>query len=172
MNTSIAAAVLLATLLSAQVSKPAVPGVTNFAKLEATIACGGATTLEGIEELKKLGYKTIINLREASETGANVEASAAAAKAAGIKYVHIPMNRTTPDPSVADQFLKAIVDPDAQPVFVHCGSGNRAATMWMIKRMVVDGWDAEKAGAEAAALGLTNAALKQFAIDYAATKKK
>ena len=81
------------------------------------------------------------------------------------------MNRTTPDPAVADQFLKAIADPEAQPVFVHCGSGNRAAAMWMIKRMVIDNWDADKAGKEAEALGLTNAQLKQFAIDYAARKK-
>lgn len=154
-----------------QVTRPAVTGVNNFARLDSTIACGGATSLDGIEELKKLGYKSIINLREASETGANVEASAAAARGAGIKYVHIPMNRSTPDPAVADQFLKAIVDPAAQPVFVHCGSGNRAAAMWMIKRMVVDKWDAEKAGTEAAALGLTNAQLKQFAIDYARKKQ-
>jgi uncharacterized protein (TIGR01244 family) len=170
--------IMLTTVLAAfvaaqdpQVTKPTVSGVTNFAKLDSTIACAGATTLDGIAEVKKLGYKSIINLREASETGANVEESALAAKDAGIKYVHIPMNRNTPDPAVADQFLKAIVDPQAQPVFVHCGSGNRAAAMWMIKRMVVDKWDAEKAGTEAAALGLTNAALKQFAIDYAAKKK-
>jgi len=165
-------AAALAAVQDPQVTRPAVPGITNFAKLESTIACGGATTLDGIEELKKLGYKSIINLREATETGANVEVSALAAKNAGIKYVHIPMNRNTPDPAVADQFLKAIVDPQAQPVFVHCGSGNRAAAMWMIKRMVVDGWDAERAGIEAAALGLTNPAFKQFAIDYASARKK
>jgi len=163
---------IAAILQDPQVTKPAVPGITNFARLESTIACAGATTLEGIEEVKKLGYRTIINLREASESGANIEESAAAAKNAGIKYVHIPMNRTTPDPAVADQFLKAIADPEAQPVFVHCGSGNRAAAMWMIKRMVVDNWDADRAGKEAEALGLTNAQMKQFAIDYAAARKK
>ena len=171
--------IMLTTLVAAfvavqdpQVTRPAVTGVTNFAKLESTIACGGATTLDGIEELKKLGYKSIINLREASEPGANVEVSALAARNAGIKYVHIPMNRNTPDPAVADQFLKAIGDPEGQPVFVHCGSGNRAAAMWMIKRMVVDGWDADRAGLEATALGLSNPTLKQFAIDYAAKNKK
>lgn len=174
MTTLMLTTIVAATLAAAQtpqVTRPTVTGITNFARLESTIACGGATTLDGIEELKKLGYKSIINLREASETGANVEVSAVAAKNAGIKYVHIPMNRNTPDPAVADRFLEAIVDSSAQPVFVHCGSGNRAAAMWMIKRMVVDKWDAEKAGTEAAALGLTNAAMKQFAIDYAAKKK-
>lgn len=163
---------LLASSAYAQVTTPAVAGVRNFAKLESTIACGGATTPEGVAELKKLGYASIINLREATETGAEVDAAAAAAKDAGVRYVHIPMNAQSPDPAVADSFLKAIVEPANQPVFVHCASANRAAAMWMIKRMVVDGWDADKAGTEAAALGLRNEALKKFAVDYAASRKK
>ena len=48
----------------------------------------------------------------------------------------------------------------------------RAAAMWMIKRMQVDGWDSKMAGEEAAALGLANERLKQFAIDWVATHKK
>jgi len=165
-------AVSAITLTVAQATKQTVPGITNFTKLESTIACAGATSVAAIPEVKKLGYNSIINLREASEQGAEVEASAAAAKEAGIRYVHIPMNGKMPDAGVADKFLKEIVEPQNQPVFVHCASGNRAAAMWMIKRMVVDGWDADRAGTEAAALGLTNAALKQFAIDYAAKHKK
>jgi uncharacterized protein (TIGR01244 family) len=165
-------ATMLATAAYAQVAKPTVPGVTNFAKLESTIACGGATTPEGVAELKKLGYASIINLRQASETGADVDAEAAAAKQAGVRFVHLPLNGSAPDPAVADKFLEAVVEPANQPVFVHCASGNRAAALWMIKRLVVDGWDAERASTEATALGLRNEALKKFAIDYAAARKK
>lgn len=167
------AAIALGAALHAQeVTRPAVAGVKNFAKLESTIACGGATTPEGVAELKKLGYHSIINLRQASENGADVDAEAAAAKEAGVAYVHVPMNGQSPDPAVADRFLEAVTEPANQPVFVHCASGNRAAALWMVKRMVVDGWDAERAGTEAAALGLTSPALQTFAIDYAASKKK
>jgi len=162
----------IAAAAHAQVTKPTVAGVTNFAKLESTIACGGATTPEGVAELKKLGYKAIINLRQATENGANVEAEAAAAKEAGVTFVHLPLNGQSPDPAVVDRFLVAVQEPANQPLFVHCGVGNRAAALWMVKRMVVDGWDAEKAGTEAAALGLTSAGMKKFAIDYAATRKK
>src|SRR5262245_10983759 len=154
------------------VTKPTVPGVTNFSKLETTIACAGATTPEAVPALKEMGYKSIINLRLATEAGANVEGEAAAAKAAGINYVHIPFNTTQPDPAVADAFVAAVTKPDNNPAFVHCASANRAAAMWMIKRMVVDKWDAEKAGAEAAQLGLTNAALKTFAVEYATTHQR
>jgi uncharacterized protein (TIGR01244 family) len=155
-----------------QVTKQTVPGVTNFAKLETTIACGGATTPEAVPELKKMGYASIVNMRLANESGANVEGEGEAAKAAGIKYFHIPFSGAAPDPAVADQFLKTITAPENNPAYIHCASGNRVSAMWMIKRMVVDHWDADKAYAEANALGLTSPALKQFAIDYAQTHKR
>jgi protein tyrosine phosphatase (PTP) superfamily phosphohydrolase (DUF442 family) len=72
---------------------------------------------------------------------------------------------------VVDRFLNAVTDAKNHPAFVHCASGNRAAAMWMIKRMQIDKWDADRAGAEAAALGLTNGALKTFALNYVAAHK-
>lgn len=170
---ALAAVVLVASSALAQlVTKETVPGITNFSKIGTTIACAGATTPEAIGEVKKLGYNAVINLRQANEPGADIEAATAAAKAAGIKYVHLPFNTAAPDPAIVEGFLKAVTDPSNQPVFVHCASANRAAALWMIKRMNVDHWDAEKAGTEAAALGLTNAALKTFALDYAKAHQK
>src|SRR5215510_2590207 len=155
-----------------QVSKPTIPGVTNFAQLETTVACGGATTPEAVPEIKKLGFKSIINLRQPTEAGANIDAEAAAAKTAGIAFYSIPFNTAAPDPKVADTFITTITTPGNEPAYVHCASANRASAMWMIKRIVVDKWDTERASQEAAALGLTNAALKQFALDYAQSHKR
>jgi uncharacterized protein (TIGR01244 family) len=161
-----ALAALVVPLNAQSVTKETLPGVTNFARLETTIACAGATTPAAIPGLKQMGYASIINLRQASEAGADVEGEAAAAKAAGITFIHLPFNAASPDLAVVDGFLKAVTAPANQPAFVHCASGNRVSARWMIKRMLVDKWDAERAGAEAAALGLTNSALKTFAIDY------
>ena len=158
--------------VSAQVTKLTVPGVTNFAKLETTIACGGATTPEAVPEIKKMGYVAIVNMRLSNEAGANVEGEEAAAKAAGIRFFHIPFSTASPDPAVADEFLKTIAAPENNPAYIHCASGNRVSAMWMIKRMVVDHWDADKAYTEANALGLTSPALKQFALDYAQSHTK
>ena len=81
-----------------QVTKPTVPGASNFAKLETTVACGGATTPEAVPEIKKMGFKSIINLRLPNEAGANIDAEAAAAKAAGINFYSIPFSGQAPDP--------------------------------------------------------------------------
>jgi uncharacterized protein (TIGR01244 family) len=155
-----------------QVTKPIVAGAMNFAKLETTVACGGATTPEAVPELKKMGFASIINLRLPSEAGANVEAEAAAAKTAGINFFNIPFSGQSPDPKVADAFLAAITTKGNEPAYIHCAAGNRAGAMWMIKRLVVDHWDTDKAFTEATALGLTSPALKQFAVDYAQSHKR
>jgi uncharacterized protein (TIGR01244 family) len=166
---SLAVAALSAQM---QVTKDTLPGVVNFSRVETTVACAGATTPEAVAEVKKLGFASIINLRQASEAGANLEAEAAAAKAAGIKYAHLPFDTAKPDPAVVDQFLKVVTDPGSQPAFIHCASANRAAAMWLIKRVQIDHWDVERASTEAAALGLTNPALKAFALNYLETHKQ
>jgi uncharacterized protein (TIGR01244 family) len=150
-----------------QVTKETREGIKNFSRLETTVACAGAITSEAMPEIKKMGFASVINLREAQEPGADVEKHRAAAEAAGLRYYHVPFNGAKPDPKAADQFVKIISSKEAAPAFIHCASANRASAMWLIKRIVVDRWEVEKAEAEAAELGLTNAALKQWAIEYA-----
>jgi len=110
---------LVATAASAQVVRQEVPGIRNFAKVESTVACAGAITPSAIPEIKKMGYASIINLRLASEEGADIPANTAAAKAAGIPYYHIPFSGAMPDPAVVDTFLKTITAPGVQPAFIH-----------------------------------------------------
>jgi uncharacterized protein (TIGR01244 family) len=155
-----------------QVTKETIPGVTNFARVETTVACAGAVKVEAVPEIKKMGFASIINLRQASEPGADIDAEAAAAKAAGIRFYHVPFNGQSPDPAAADKFLDAITSKGSEPAFIHCAGGNRAAAMWLVKRLAIDHWDADRATAEATALGLTSPALKQFAFDYAQTHKR
>jgi uncharacterized protein (TIGR01244 family) len=156
----------------AQVKKATVEGITNLAQVETTVACAGAITPASVAGIRKMGYASLINLRMASEEGADIDAEAAAAKAAGIRFIHLPLNSAKPDPAVADEFLKVIAEPGVQPAFIHCHSGNRAAAMWLIKRVMIDKWDTDRASEEAAQLGLTNAGLKKFALDYVAAHKK
>jgi len=174
----IAAGLLTASIGAAsaqaqQVTKESVPGITNLARLETTIACAGAIKAEvAVPEIKKMGFVSIINLRESTEAGAEVEKEEAVAKAAGLRYFHVPFNGGSPDPKAADQFLNAITSKGAEPAFIHCSGGNRAATMWLIKRLVVDRWDVDRATQEATALGQTSPVLRQFAIDYAQAHKR
>lgn len=110
---------LVANESSAQVVRQEMAGVTNFAKIESTVACAGAITPAAIQELKKMGYASIINLRLATEPGADIEKHTAVAKSVGIPYYHIPFSVTAPDPAAVDTFLKTITAPGVQPAFIH-----------------------------------------------------
>ena len=162
--------VLVAAIAPQEATKEAVTGVRNFARVGTTVACAGATSAEALAEIKKMGFVSVINLRLATENGAEVEKEEAAAKALGLRYFHVPFEGSKPNPAAADKFLEAITSPGAEPAFIHCGGGNRAATMWLIKRLVVDHWDEERAVKEAISLGQTSEELRKFAIEYARKK--
>jgi uncharacterized protein (TIGR01244 family) len=165
---------LLITLLAPLQApvKDTLPGAVNVTRVDATVMCGGATTTEAFPELKKRGFASIINLRREQEQGVDIAGAKTAAAGAGLKYIHIPVDGAKPDPKSADAFLQAITDKTNQPAYIHCGSANRVGAMWLIKRVVVDKWDVERATEEAKAIGLTNEALRQFAIDYATTHRR
>ncbi len=159
-------------LQSSQPPQPSIEGVRNYTKVDATIGCAGATDPRALAAVATLGYKAVLNLREASEDGAAIDESREAAEAAGLTFIHLPFKGSAPDPKVADEFLKVVVTTTYQPLFINCGSANRVGALWLIKRMLVDHWSEEKAVAEAKAIGLTSEALRKFALDYVATHKQ
>ena len=169
----------LTTLVLVALSVPALAqtkeeraGITNFTRVDAVVACGGGTETAALDGLKKDGFKAVINLRMASEPGADLEKNAARAKELGLAYISIPFNAQQLDPTVIDRFLSSIANKANQPVYVHCGSANRVGSVWLAKRVLQDGWTVEKATEEAKLIGLRSQPLEQFALDYISTHKK
>jgi uncharacterized protein (TIGR01244 family) len=167
-------ALMLAGTLAAagQARKEPFEGVRNFTVVDATVACAGATEVEAIPRIHARGYRAIVNLRLPTETGAAIDASRAAATAAGLAFIHLPLDGAAPQASTLDAFIKAVTDPAHQPVFVNCGSANRVGAVWLAKRMLVDGWEEARALEEAAMIGLTSEALRTFALAYVAERRR
>lgn len=159
-------AALLTIPLAAQVQKQDMPGIRNYSRVDATVGCGGAVDPSAMAALRQEGFVSVVNLRLASEQGANVEEGRAAAQTAGLKYIHLPFSGGSPDPTVVERFLATVADPSNQPVFIHCGSANRVGAVWMIKRALQDEWPVEKALVEAQAIGLRSEGLTAFATEY------
>jgi len=145
----------------------AVPGVRNFTRVDATIACGGAVTQEAYAAIKEAGFKSVVNLRLATEPGVNIEEARKAAESAGLIYVHLPFSNAAPDAAVLDEFLKAVVKPENLPMMLHCGSGTRVSMFWAVKRVLIDGWPVEKAMGELPDLSKNlSQPLRTFMMDY------
>jgi uncharacterized protein (TIGR01244 family) len=164
----VGAALLGPSVSAQQVTKRQIPGISTFAQIESTIACGGATAPEAIREIRKMGFRSVINVRLASEPGALVEEEGSAARAAGLRYIHLPFDANAPDPNLIDHFIAAVTAPENTPVYVHCAAGGRAAALWMVKRVKGDGWPVQRALAEANALGL-NDRFRPWVLNYLRT---
>jgi len=142
-------------------------GVENFHKLNDNLYRGAQPTEEGFASLAKLGIKTVVDLREA-DIRSTFEKRAV--EAAGMRYVHVPMQGTnTPNPAVVAKALAAISEKGAGPVFVHCRRGaDRTGTIIACYRISHDGWTPAKALREAKALGMAwyTSGMQQYIRSY------
>ncbi len=149
---TIGALVWLPATLLAQPQRVAVAGINNFWRVDNIVSTGGTITSRemAIPILKQRGIKTVINLAG----GADAEAERKAVEGAGMKYLLYPIDPMALDKAPVDDILKALNDRANAPIFIHSGAGHRAAAALMIKRVMIDGWDIEKAGIETASAGM------------------
>lgn len=115
------------------------------------ITVSGQILPEDVSALKAAGFTTIINNRpdgESPDQPASAEIEAAA-KAAGLNYVAIPLGRDGVTPDMVEK-TKAALEGSEGPVFAFCRSGTRSTTLWALSQAgEMDGAEiiAEAAGA-------------------------
>jgi uncharacterized protein (TIGR01244 family) len=136
-----------------------------------SIATSGQPKDGAFAKLAANGFKSVLNLRTASE-GVDLAREREMTEKAGLRYISIPVVPNDPRPEQVDEFIRAMKDSSAQPMLIHCGSANRVGGFWMIYRVVGQGWAEDKALEEATKIGLTSPTLKKFAQDYIANHKK
>ena len=126
-------------------------GVPNFKRINKAWSRGGQPTPAGVAELSKLGFVTIVDLRHQYESPWNFRREKAAAAAASIRFVSLPISSwLAPHTKDVDKILAVIDDPQARPVFVHCGRGSdRGAEIVALYRISHECWSADDAIHEA-----------------------
>lgn len=149
---------------TAELDKP--ESIISFLRLTDNVWTGGQPTQEQLAGLKQQGIRVVINLRPHSEHKGELEE--AKAKELGLKYFNIPVVYREPQDEDADDFLK-VTDEQVKngPVFIHCAAAIRVGAFWMIRRVLRDGWEYDKALEEANKIGLRNRPhLIEFAKGY------
>jgi tyrosine-protein phosphatase SIW14 len=125
----------------------------NFHRVNDTIYRGAQPKSGGLELLKQLGIRTVVNLRHDDSRAKQEEASA---HRVGLQYFNVPFERRgRPRDKEMEQVLSIINNPANQPVFVHCQHGaDRTGVVVAIYRITHDGWTGKQATAEAKRYGL------------------
>ncbi|HUS71920.1 MAG TPA: tyrosine-protein phosphatase [Sedimentisphaerales bacterium] len=119
-----------------------VPGVANLHKISEDLYRGAQPSAEGMQQLKKLGVKTVVNLRSFHTDRDEIGDT-------GLSYEHIYMKTWHAEDKEVVRFLKIVTDPNHTPVFVHCQRGaDRTGTMCAIYRIAVQGWSKDEATEE------------------------
>ncbi len=139
------------------------PGLTNVARVAPGIYRGAQPQPSGYATLKKLGVRTVINLRARHSEKAAVEA-------AGMRSIEVPIR--IPGTLTAEAMRRVVADmadPNNQPVFVHCAQGrDRTGVAVAVYRMEMDRWSNAEAEAEMQAFGFNHVwiHLKRFVRNY------
>jgi len=148
-----------------------ISGIANAGKVDSFLYRGGQPNEEGIQQLKKLGIDTVVDLR--GERRSVMEKERKHAASLGIHVVNIAGNGWSPpgDEQVA-QFFSMVQEKPRQRIFVHCWFGSdRTGVFIAIYRIAFDGWTPEQALAEMQDFhfkGFWHPAMKAYVRDFPA----
>ena len=121
----------------------------RFSRVEPYLYRGGAPSLQGLKDLKKIGVKTVVDFRLSAD---KILWERSQCAALGMEYVSLPIKLIPSDEtqrtllSILDAASK---DPARAPVFIHCSHGSDrtswAVALWRVNH---DGWSLPQAAAE------------------------
>lgn len=114
-------------------------GVPNLYRVSRDLYRSDQPSPQGMQNLRGLGLKTIVNLRSFHSDRDEIGDTSLA-------YEHITMKPWHPEEEEAVRFLKIVTDSQRTPVLVHCRHGSdRTGAMAAIYRIAVQGWSKAEA---------------------------
>lgn len=134
--------------------EPGYSELPNFHQVNSQLYRGAQPKPGGMQRLKAMGVKTIVNLRgEDNQT----RAEGNEVRELGLRYYSISLPEfSRPKDEEVQHVLDIINAPENQPVFIHCRHGeDRTGTIIACYRITHDGWNAADAKKEAEAFGMS-----------------
>ncbi len=134
-------------------------GVPNFFRVNDGIYRSAQPTAEGMENLEKYGFKTIVSLRTLHSDRhllGNLK----------LDYQRIAMQAWNPETEEFAEVLDILLDKERHPVLIHCQHGaDRTGAACAIYRMVTQDWTKENAIREMKEGGFGYHEIWDFAVD-------
>jgi len=142
--------------------------IKNFGQMDDRYYRGAQPEMDDYKSLADLGVKTVVDLRNDP-----TDYEKAAAEAAGMKYINIPMSGwKSPKDKDIQAFLSLLNDPETGTVYVHCKAGiHRTGITAAVYRFTKYGWNYDQAYKEMKnynfTTGWVHGALKDYVVEYA-----
>ncbi len=123
----------------------------RYRKAAPDVYVGGAPTEQDLRELAARGVHTVVDFRDPAERK-GAQDGPAAARAAGLSYVNIPVSAKAPSERAVWDLQQALARQSGG-YLLHCAKGPRAEAMYMSKAALDHCWGPAQAAEEAARLG-------------------
>lgn len=140
-------------------------GLANAAEPVPGWVTGGQPTAEQLAAFKQAGGEVVLDNRDPMEPRPMDEP--AAAKAAGLQYISLPIVHGAVTADTMKRFHDTVKKLEGKKVLMHCSSGNRTAAGLIPYFMIDKGMDQEQAVELAMQSGLRSAELMELAVEYA-----
>ena len=113
---------------------------------------GGRPSNADLDELKRQGIRTIINLEDVASA---VKDEQKYVKGLGLNFITSPMSwMSSPSDQQVDDLLDALSNNAHFPIFLHCKHGrDRTGMMIGLYRVLIEGWTPKDAYVEMKDLG-------------------
>jgi tyrosine-protein phosphatase SIW14 len=146
-------------------------GISDAGRVSEYLYRGAQPSAEGVEQLKKLGIDTIVDLR--GERPVTLEKERKHAESLGIQLINIPGNGWSPptDEQIA-QFFSLLQQKPRKRVYIHCWFGSdRTGVFIAAYRIAFDRWTPDQALSEMESFhfkGFWHPAMKSYIRDFPA----
>ena len=127
-------------------------------RVDDEVVLAGQPQPEEMRVLREQGFRSVLNIRTDPERGAEEGRNA---EAAGLAYAFLPLPAYELRPEHVRAFGETL-QRLPKPIFFHCRSASRTGLLWMLHRLLNEGWSREAAEAELRAVGYDDDALEVF----------
>lgn len=127
-----------------------------FTSVTDDISIGGQPEEKDLEKIAEFGFKSVINLRDASEEGTIDNATEERILADnGIKYINIPVIKNDLNDDLVKKVSNHITELSNNncPLLIHCGTGKRAGAMALLHLAIENSWNLDESFDKARKLG-------------------
>lgn len=115
--------------------------IRNFRLAGPTVATSGQPQEQHFPLMAAEGYKAVINLALHNDPRYSLPDEAATVAAAGMEYVHIPVQFGSPTASDFAAFAAAMDRLQGEKVWVHCAANMRVTAFLGLYRVIRQNWN-------------------------------
>tara|TARA_B100000683_G_scaffold274823_1_gene323935 strand:- start:2188 stop:2640 length:453 start_codon:yes stop_codon:yes gene_type:complete len=135
-------------------SKPANGGSMLSYQFSDDILCAGQPSETDLQQLKREGYRSIINLRPANEPG-QIQHPQQKTTELGLDYHALPITGPGDLNEENTRQFDALLQTAARPMVIHCGSSNRVGALMALRAAHIQNKDPREALNDGRKAGLT-----------------